>query len=292
MPVLGRSKISGTRSGRRLGSRFFTRVYVETHVRDRLETIRRCLQLERMAMPSAGQEDAIKRLEEQLGDALEPLLGWRRLLGLVARLPPVAAVVPILTALVSLPLGGTVTRHDAVTALVALGATALVLWVLIVWPSVRLGFRVKRAILCGGCDVARPIANIPGEVCWEGFPVGKVYEDRRLWRDLRKSIAGTNRYAPPPPFPKHNVYQAEVRVFDALGRRKPVEPPLDILLGFTLYILFILGALDVLALIRIFSHPGRLSFEQWLAVPVLVIFVSLPFQSTLSARYNHHRRPH
>ena len=76
-------------------------------MRDRLEAIRRCLQLELMAMPPADQADATKHLEDRLGEALEPLLGWRRLLGLVTRLPPVAAAVPVLSALASLPLGGT-----------------------------------------------------------------------------------------------------------------------------------------------------------------------------------------
>jgi len=46
MPMLGRSRMSRGRP--RWGSRFFTRVYVETHVRKQLKAIRECLRLTRL----------------------------------------------------------------------------------------------------------------------------------------------------------------------------------------------------------------------------------------------------
>ena len=215
MPVLGRCEVSGPGFRWRWGARFYTRLYVETHVRKHLQAIRSQLRLELLATTAPEERDQITSLEADLAGKVEPLLGWRRLVGVITRLPPVAAVLPVLSAVAAFPLGGEISWQAVLDAVVVLVATAVVVWVLLVWPSIRLGFRVKRAIFCGGRDLRHPLWSTPGEVQWEGFASAKVYDDAgRLWVDLWREVAGrkqrqTTRQA----FPTSSVYRAEDAVY-------------------------------------------------------------------------------
>ncbi len=214
MPILGRSTVNEGWPRSRWGSRPYTSAYVETHVRKQLQAIRACLRLELMGAAEA-EAKSITALEEELGRHVEPLFRWRRLVGLLARLPPVAAALPVLSA-ASVWLGEDFSTSRFVSALLVLAGTALALWLLVVWPSVRLGFRVKRVIFAGGSDLRHPLVNPDSDVEWEGFPEPKPSKG-----DGRKS------------FPRINVYEAEDRAYRALGRRKPAEVPVDMLLGLT-----------------------------------------------------------
>src|SRR6266508_103831 len=231
MPVVGRCKVSGGRFRWRLGARFYTRLYVETHVRKHLHAIRSRRKLELLGTTDPEERDQITALEADLAGKVEPLLGWRRLVGVITRLPPVAAALPVLSAVAAFPVGGEISWQAVLDAVVVLVATAVVVWVLVVWPSIRLGFRIKRAIFCGGPDLRHPLFNEPGELQWEGFASGKVYDDAgKLWVDLFREAAGrkqqqTTRQA----FPTSSVYQAEDALYHALGRRKPGEVPVDML---------------------------------------------------------------
>lgn len=200
MPLLGRCKVLG---GWRWGSRFFTKLYVEVHVRRQLQTIRSCLAIELFGTAAAEERQRVVTLEAELAECVGPLLGWRRLAGLLTRLPPVAAALPVVSAASVWPVNSDVSAGDFIKALIMLGATGLTLWLLVVWPSVRLGFRTKRAILTGGRDVRHPLLFDPGTLRWRWCTVSRVYDDRRydigflfverLITGVRRTPAGGDR---------------------------------------------------------------------------------------------------
>jgi hypothetical protein len=222
MPALGRSAVEPGRLPR-FGSRFWTRVYVETHVRKQLLAIADCLRIWLLDSTDADQTARLRVLGDELDAQSAPLFRWRRLTGLVSRLPSVAAALPVVSAASAWPLAGEVSRRTLVEAFLVLLATALLLWIVVVWPSVRFGFRVKRVILAGGVQARGIRHGIIENRRWCGFTVP--------WYDEDGSIAHERKA-----FPAENVYLAENRVYDALERRKPAEVPLDLLLSFTPYI--------------------------------------------------------
>lgn len=297
MPLLGRCKVLG---GWRWGSRFFTKLYVEQHVRRELQTIRSCLTMELLGTTAAEERKRIVALEAELAERVGPLLRWRRLAGLLTRLPPVAAALPIVSAASVWPVDGDISARTVIDALIVLGATGLTLWLLVVWPSVRLGFRTKRAILTRGRDLRHPLLLKPGRVRWRGFPVPKVDDDVRyepvdilsgtFWAELLRTLTGRKRTKRQ--FPRTNVYALEARVFELLGRRKPKEVPLDMLLGFTPYLLFVVSALDVVALVDVAASGFDVDPRFWLFLPVLLLLPALPFQVLLQMIWNYRQRPH
>jgi hypothetical protein len=220
MPWLGRSAVSPDRLPS-FGARFWTRVYVETHVRKQLLAIGDCLRLRLLGSTDADETGRLKALVDELEAYSAPLFRWRRLTGLVSRLPPVAAALPVVSAALARPLAGAVTFKTLLEAFLALAATAFLLWIVVVWPSVRFGFRIKRVIFEGGFQTrAKQVWNIEVKQ-WDRFPVPRYNED------------GSIADAKPKAFPTENVYSAENRVYHALERRKPAEAPLDLLLSLT-----------------------------------------------------------
>ena len=335
MPPLGRCKVLG---GWRWGSRFFTKLYVEVHVRRQLQTIRSCLALELFGTAVAEERQRIVTLDAELAECIGPLLGWRRLAGLLTRLPPVAAALPVVSAAFVWPVNGEVSAGDFIKALIMLGATGLTLWLLVVWPSVRLGFRTKRAILTGGRDFRHPLRNQPGELRWRWCTVSRVYDrpppadisillverlfgvglivwrffrvrrrtptavDRTVWdgatairpkrqrllRTMRQRLLRTRRQS----FPRTNVYDLEDQVFELLGRRKPKEVPLDMLLGFTPYLCFAFAAVVVAALVDVAASGFDVDPRFWVVLPMLLLLVLVPFQAALQWIWNYRLRPH
>jgi hypothetical protein len=247
----------------RWGSRWLTRLYVETHVRRQLEALRASLRLERLGTALAEDRARIDRIEDELGGRVPPLLGWRRLLALLARLPALAAAVPIVWAASILPVGD-FSFGSVGSALLALGLTALAVWVLVVWPAMKLGFRVKRAIFAGGADLAHPFWDKPGEA---------------QWSTLTES-------AP-------SVYAAEDAAFRALGRRKPAELPLDLLLSFVPYVSFAVLGLFVVGLVdAVRSGFEGYTWDSLYGVWVVPLIVALPFAFVRNAVRNGRARPH
>lgn len=293
MPFLGRSLVSGAGSRWRWGSRLFTRLYVETHVRKRLQAIRACLRVELLGTTAPDDRARIEALDAELARAVEPLLRWRKLAGLVARLPAVSAALPIVSAVtVLLPVGADVSVREVLVALLWLAGTAIVLWIVVVWPSVRLGFRVKRAVFAGGRDMARPLSFTPSSLRWEGFAAGKVYEDPgKLWFDLLHEVRGT-KTKPRTSFPADDVYEAENAVFRALGRRKPAEVPVDMLLGLGFYLTFAACWLVIFAVASAFASGETPPAEVWFFLPVVALMPLIPFQIVLQAIRNSRLRQH
>jgi hypothetical protein len=298
MPLLGRCKVFG---GWRWGSRFFTKLYVEVHVRRELQTIRSCLTMELLGTTEAEERQRIVAPDAELAERVRPLLRWRRVAGLLTRLPPVAAVLPIVSAASVWPVDGDISARAVIDSLIVLGATGLTLWLLVVWSSVRLGFRTKRAILTGGRDLRHPLLHDPGELRWRGFfPVSKVDDDvghesvdilsGKFWAELLRVVTGRKRTRRK--FPRTNVYKLENHVFELLGRRKPKEVPLDMLFGFTLYLWFAFSALVVAALVDVGASGFDVDPRFWLFLPALLLLPVLPFQVVLQMIWNYRQRPH
>jgi hypothetical protein len=188
---------------------------------------------------------------------------------------------------------GHVSWHTFRRAVIVLLATALVVWVLVVWPSIRLGFRIKRAIFCGGQDDRHPYFNDPGKLQWKGFATTKVYDDdRKLWVDLFRELTGRKqRQAPRQPFPSHNVYQAEDALYHVLGRRKRGEVPIDFLLSFVPYYWCAFSALVALSLVRTIA-TGNAPISFWFFLPFTALLCLAPFQIVLQGVRNYRLRPH
>jgi hypothetical protein len=174
-------------------------------------------------------------------------------------------------------------------------ATTVVVWVLVVWPSIRLGFRIKRAIFCGGLDLLHPLLNDPGELQWEWFTSAKVYDNpNSLWGELFREMTGRKqRQNIRQDFPEEDVYQAEDALYDALGRRKPGEVPIDMLLGFTPYLWFAFAVLDVIGLVQIvasgFDLPALYDiFPLLVMVLIPLVFPRLVVQAVRNYRLRSH----
>jgi len=313
LPAIGRCRVRVTRGtavhdvaeeppdddrvheSKRWVARLPTRLYVETHVRHQLRHLAGCLDDELLSALPPGDE-RLTALRDHLERRGGRPLSWDALRGLLVRLPPVAAALPVVAAALADPfgIGG---RDDLARALGVLGITAAVVYVVAIWPSVRLGFRVKRAIFGGGVDMAQPLLYKPGKIVWLGVPAPRPVQEATMLdlgvvaltdgvgRILRWSIravaalrttpadsanGGTpagataagdpagDEAAPPPvtgasdgsaiapadrlSFPRAVVYRDENAVFALLGRRKPAETPLDLLLSFSLYLLLVLAA--------------------------------------------------
>jgi hypothetical protein len=166
--------------------------------------------------------------------------------------------------------------------------------VLVVWPSVRLGFRVKRAVFCGGRDLQHPFWYRPGELRWEGFAATKVYDDvGKLWIDLFRELIGRKQQQTPRrAFPTSNTYEAENAVYDALARRKPGEVPVDMLLGFPLYLWFAFAGLVVVWLIQTAAGGFDVPTVFWFLLLALLLIPVMPFNFLLQAVRNYRQRWH
>jgi hypothetical protein len=288
MPMLGRSAISSEPPKRsdwwrsRWGSRFFTKVYVETHVRKQLRAIGACLRLELLgSAPGLDRTERIAALEKSLDGAAAPLFRWRRPVALVTRLPPIAAALPIIATAVVRPFAEGVSVHTVLWTFLWLAAIALVLWIFVVWPSIRLGFRVKRAIFAGGSDLRHLYWDKPDEIRWRGFRRPRFYDDRERRGDREQ------------PFPPINVYGRENDVFRALGRRKPAEVPLDLLFALTPYLRLVGAALFLYAVIDKVVRDPSLPASSWVVLGFLsFVAVAVIVLSPQQGTKNYRRRRH
>jgi hypothetical protein len=149
-------------------ARLPARLYVETHVRRQLRHLAGCLNDELLSALPPGDE-RLTALRDHLEQRGGRLLSWDALRGLLVRLPPVAAALPVVAAALADPFR--VDGRDGLThALGVLAVTAAVVYLVAIWPSVRLGYRVKRAIFSGGVDMAQPLLYKPGKIVWLGVP--------------------------------------------------------------------------------------------------------------------------
>jgi hypothetical protein len=264
----------------RWAARFYARLYVETHVRKHLQTILAQLRLELLGMTASKDRDRVVALEADLAGKVEPLLGWRRIAGIITRLPLVAAALPLLLAAAVHSVGGTISAQTVRHTVVVFVEATVVIWVVVVWPSIRLGFRIKRAIFCGGRDLRHPLFNAPGGLQWKGFANRK--QQHMTWQVFPKINIQD--------FPEENIYDAENALYRTLGRRKPSEVPIDMLLSLAPYLLFAVSALVVFGAVQTVAS-GDVPASFWFELPVAALIVILPFQVVfLQARRNYRSR--
>jgi hypothetical protein len=121
-----------------------------------------------------------------------------------------------------------------------------------------------------------------------------VYDDpSKLWVDLFREVAGRKQQqATRQAFPTSSVYQAEDALYHALGRRKPGEVPIDMLLAFAPYLWFAFSGLVVVALVQTVTSGFDVPAPVWFVLPVAVLIPFLPFQLVLQAVRNYRLRPH
>lgn len=252
-------------------------MYVETHVRKQLLAIGGCLRLWLLDSTDADQTARLRALADELDAHSAPLFRWRRLTGLVSRLPPVAAALPVVSAASAWPLAGEVERDTLIDAFLVLLATALLLWIVVVWPSVRFGFRVKRVIFAGGLEFHGLRSKIPEIRSWHGFA---VYNEDGSIADEPKA------------FPTENVYVAEDRVYGALQRRKPAEVPLDLLLSFTPYIWTAYSVFFFWGLVNAITTHTLPEGSSWVGLVFAGGIALGPFYYPRAARWLYRNRPH
>ncbi len=242
-PALGRCKMGGKDLSRwhrtRWVSGFFVRLYLEIHVRGKLQEIIECLSMEFLALtdedPRAQELRSIKvRLEGQLGE----FKSWAWAKSLLGKVPGYSMALSILIATRDALLEGQ--RIDPSPGdLFRAGLALLGVWVLVAWPSMKLGFEPKRGILGGGDDKSHKWSHRTGEVAWLGFPRMKYQASEPPWAAF---LARMKQWSMEPDpgqeidrFPCTNVYALEDAVFESLGQTKRRELPLDMLLGFWPY---------------------------------------------------------
>ena len=195
----------------------------------------------------------------------------------MSRLPPVAAALPVVSAASAWPLAGEVERDTLIDAFLVLLATALLLWIVVVWPSVRFGFRVKRVIFAGGLEFHGLRSKIPEIRSWHGFA---VYNEDGSIADEPKA------------FPTENVYVAEDRVYGALQRRKPAEVPLDLLLSFTPYIWTAYSVFFFWGLVNAITTHTLPEGSSWVGLVFAGGIALGPFYYPRAARWLYRNRPH
>ena len=306
LPLLGRCRVSGGRSSTRWVTRFWTLLYVQTHIRSQIRRLIEAVDLELLARRPA-EAGGLSELRGRLETYRESLMSWGRLKSFVARLPPLTAAVPVVTgALAASVTGETVSARSVLRAILVLGVTAAVIYALFLWPSVRLGFRVKRAIFSAGTDLRHPFLYSPGELRWEGLPKSpRLFEDDRLFRlpggeldyfggpwgglvkttrafwKSRRSDELRNR------FPTANVYEVEGELFGLLRARPVPEPPFDLVLSLPLYLTFAvavgmwIGTIDA-----VLRHQWGSPFPVALVATVLVtvLWIQLMLQAMRNYR--------
>ena len=266
LPLLGTCRGIGEDGKVRIRwvSRPFTLMYVQSHARTQVRHAGRAVDLELLAHDDAEERERLSALSGRLKDHDSGVFGRGRLRELAARLPPVAAAIPILAgALTAFVQGQEVDTRGVLRAVAILSITGFLVWLLFVWPSIRLGFRVKRAIFSGGRDLRHPLWYNPGELQWQDRPRTRLFEDVELvrWPDQVS-------YVPDRPwkalltasnplrwmatmreptgwlaFPTEDIYDVEGEVFGLFHESRPREFPVDLLLSPPFYLLLLLDVL-------------------------------------------------
>jgi hypothetical protein len=290
-------------------SRPFTLLYLQSHVRKQVRRASRSVDLELLSRDNPDERARLSGLSARLKQPDEAAFGWGRLRAIAARLPPVTAAIPIVAgAVTALFQGQSVDARGALRAVTLLAITGFCVWLLFVWPSIRLGFRAKRAIFTGGTDLRHPLWNNPGELGWQYRMGTRLYEDAQLvkwpdavsylpdipWKGLfaalsprswRRTLHATEGWTD---FPAGNIYQLEKDVFGLLGEEGPRELPVDMLFSAPPYLLlsivvfFYVGTADSVS-------RGQWSDLPW-AIPLTLGLTVLFFRLILQAIRNHRAR--
>ena len=268
LPRIGRLETTlsnSQRQRRRWVIRPFVRIFVESHIRSKVNAIVAVLRIEASPLIDDANDDS-KKIESwtrQLRELSKMLRGWAGSFGLLTRAPLMAAFLPLFGAVLTQLVGINISGWDAFVSSVAkLGQSAsrasivaflellalLLLYVYILFSAVVVGFgfRCKRAIFSGG-------KTEPDLFRRDIFTTDQRVE---IWRQI----------------PETNIYHAENEVFETLRIKKPIEFPLDIVASVTPYFVLVV-AIVIAAWLLLTLRTGHLpSFSQFL---ILLVFLFL-----------------
>jgi len=245
------------RPSRRWVIRSIVRLFVETHVRAKLDAIARSLRIESMAIRS-DSDKRTKKIRMYVGwlkESMESLFSWSRLRTTVSKAPFLSTILALAAAVVARLTGTDLSSTQALAEstseagnssdwavfldLIKLfGVVVLYAYVLVVPIIVQLGFRVKRAIFQGG-------TTIPD-----------LFEWRAPWgRKEKTEMVDEERWDQ---FPETNIYKKENQFFALLGVRKPTAFPLDFVMNVKVYFVFFLAVDLGVGAIQVLTNGGTL----------------------------------
>lgn len=195
------------RRRRRWVARLLVRLYSEIHVRRQLRHILRLLDREALRVGRDDETVGYRELRAQLHDHTDRVTTtWPGLARIIRGLP----VLPATTGLIAAwYIGVGANRPRGAQVVAALFGVALLmvnLHIVLVGPSIRLGFRAKRALFNGGITDMGPLVMTKRE----------VLGSRIKWKPLSSAQSTVTGY------------RLEDEVFKALGWAKRREPPLDL----------------------------------------------------------------
>lgn len=193
-------------------ARSLVRLFVESHIRSKLEVIIRYLRIETSAcIKEPESNERAKKLKSyinQLDEFKKTLSGWNQPGKVVVEAPWLPAVIALATPALFQLIGKDTTVQLSLHALAALGLLLLYMYMLLSPLPIHLGFRVKRAIFVEGKTKIRGYFRKHKLIKWVGFP-------------------------------KTNIYQLEDQVFEVIGVPKPREFPLDFVMAFLPFYFFL-----------------------------------------------------
>ena len=276
LPRIGRLKTTTTPSGRvrrRWVIRPFVGIFVESHIRSKLDAIAAVLSIEATELVDDSNEDSkkLKSWIKQLRALSKMLRGWKGSFTLLTKAPLLAALLPlfgaILGQLVGIDISGAAAFGSSITKLGQsagsdsiltflkfLAVLLLYSYILFSAVVVGFGFRGKRAIFSGG--KTEP----------DFFNRDMFHHDKRVdeWQQI----------------PKTNIYHVENDLFEVLRIKKPTEFPLDIVASFTPYFVLVVAIIFAARLV-ITLRTGQLpSIWQFLS---LLVFLFLLFNYVYSS---------
>ncbi len=240
----------------------FARLFIESHIHNRLCSILRQLHIEQLVLTDEKdkRQAQIKGIVEQLEKNQAMLFNWGRLRKFVSASSVFPTLLAILTPILPSQTGLNISSiSDFMSSAISLVESSgeqpllsfiysilyllLIVYVLIVPITIQYGFHFRRAILSGGCTFDSPASN------------RKDYE-LRVWQN----------------FPSVNIYRLETDIFQLLGIRKNTEFPLDLTIAPFPYLLFVITVVFTTYLIQdigegdtTIAHIG-LVLTMWLAL--------------------------
>jgi hypothetical protein len=276
---LKRSISSRNKRSRRLVSRGLVGLFVDAHVRAKLQDILRLLSIERMGV--LADEEAAKKLDfyiKEIDQVLKMLSERSRSRFWLANSPLVSSLLafaaPILIGLVGIDISGSAALGASVSNLVqSQGVETLIhivwfvllvllyLYIIFAPVAVTFGFRVKRAIFSGG------------------FSEENVFDWRPVIHD--RDIAYW------PGLPTLNIYHLETKLFEMFGAAKKREFPLDFVLSILPYFTWTFAIIYTVAVSSALISGKSPGFEN---VCALLAFWFLSVTSVIGAVRNYRMR--
>jgi hypothetical protein len=252
----GQKPISSSRLRHRWVIRPFVRLFVEVHIRAKIEGIIRVLNVEGMSLADDSDDRAkkIKLWIKRLHEFRRMLLGWGSLYGVLTKAPLISTLLPLLGAVLlqlsGVDFSGASAFGTSVTKLAQSGGWAFVLGLLKVMAVIILYlYMLFSAVVVGfGFRCKRAIFN-RGETVPDLFERNPFVREIENWSEI----------------PTTNIYQTENRLFETLQVPKPTEFPLDLVATFVPYFSFVFALVISVDLLKTWKGGSTLSIWETLA---------------------------